>query len=95
MRPIFQGSRLTFRSALTCFRSAFARSPTARRALWILLCFLRGRGDYAGRVLTIRDGDLRALATLYAITPSQFIEMLQQWATLDDSSNLPDTSDRT
>ncbi|KLL12124.1 hypothetical protein BL254_04930 [Protofrankia sp. BMG5.30] len=41
MRPIFQEPRLAFWSALRCFRMAFARSPTARGALWILLCFFR------------------------------------------------------
>ncbi|ONH25207.1 transcriptional regulator [Pseudofrankia asymbiotica] len=55
----------------------------------------RERGDYAGRVLSIRHGDLRTLATLYDRTPDQLIDLLRQWKALDPTSdieNLPDAA---
>ncbi|OAA18455.1 putative transcriptional regulator [Frankia sp. EI5c] len=48
----------------------------------------RERGDYAGRVLSIRDGDLRTLAILYDRTPDQLIDMLRQWKVLDPTSDV-------
>jgi transcriptional regulator with XRE-family HTH domain len=52
----------------------------------------RDRGDYAGRVLSIRAADLRALATLHDLTHDQFIDLLQQWDILDPLSTIPDTA---
>ncbi|MCK9903891.1 transcriptional regulator [Parafrankia colletiae] len=53
----------------------------------------RERGDYAGRVLSIREGDLRTLAILYDRTPDQLIDMLQQWKALDPTSDVEAPSD--
>ncbi|ABD11073.1 transcriptional regulator [Frankia sp. CcI156] len=53
----------------------------------------RERGDYAGRVLSIREGDLRTLATLYTLDRSQLLDRLQQWKVLDPTSATPDLSD--
>lgn len=53
----------------------------------------RERGDYAGRVLSIREGNLRALATLYTLDRSQLLDMLQQWEVLDPTSAARDLSD--
>jgi len=44
------------------------------------------RGDYAGRVLSIRHGDLRSLATIYNLDPDEILEMLRAWRVLDPSS---------
>ena len=41
------------------------------------------RGDYNGRVLTIRTEDLRALAIMYDESPSQLAERLIDWGVLD------------
>lgn len=41
------------------------------------------RGDYNGRVLSIRNEDLRSLAVIYDESPSQFTERLIAWGVLD------------
>lgn len=53
----------------------------------------RERGDYAGRVLSIREGDLRALATLYTLDCDQLLDMLRRWEVLDPTSDVADPSD--
>jgi hypothetical protein len=40
------------------------------------------RGDYNGRVLTIRQDDLRSLAVIYDESPSALTEQLLQWGVL-------------
>jgi len=40
------------------------------------------RGDYNGRVLSIRQEDLRTLAVIYDETPSQLTEQLITWGVL-------------
>jgi len=42
----------------------------------------RQRDDYAGHVLSIREGDLRALALLHDTTPQEFSERLRGWGVL-------------
>lgn len=42
------------------------------------------RGDYNGRVLTLRHEDLRALALLYDTSPALLIEQLAEWGVLGD-----------
>ena len=41
------------------------------------------RGDYNGRVLSIRQEDLRSLAVIYDRSPSQLTEQLIAWGVLD------------
>jgi len=41
------------------------------------------RGDYNGRVLSIRQEDLRTLAVIYDESPSQLTEQLIAWGVLD------------
>ena len=41
------------------------------------------RGDYNGRVLSIRQEDLRSLAVIYDETPSQLTEQLITWGVLN------------
>jgi transcriptional regulator with XRE-family HTH domain len=41
------------------------------------------RGDYNGRVLTIREDDLMALALLYQTTADDLSQRLMQWGLLD------------
>lgn len=43
----------------------------------------RQRDDYAGRVLSIRYGDLTALAVLHATTPAGLTDRLRIWGVLD------------
>jgi hypothetical protein len=40
------------------------------------------RGDYNGRVLSIRQEDLRALAIIYDSSPSQLTDQLIEWGVL-------------
>ena len=41
------------------------------------------RGDYNGRVLSIRQEDLRSLAVIYDASPSALTEQLVAWGVLD------------
>ena len=41
------------------------------------------RGDYNGRVLSIRKEDLRSLAVIYDATPSALTELLIDWGVLN------------
>jgi transcriptional regulator with XRE-family HTH domain len=44
------------------------------------------RGDYNGRVLSIRQEDLRSLAVIYDETPTQLTEQLIAWGVLSSES---------
>src|SRR6204780_2824556 len=44
------------------------------------------RGDYNGRVLSIRQEDLRSLAVIYDRTPSDLTEELISWGILDSDA---------
>jgi hypothetical protein len=37
------------------------------------------RGDYNGRVLSLRDADVQALALLYDQTPAALLETFTNW----------------
>ena len=41
------------------------------------------RGDYNGRVLSIRQDDLRTLAVIYDESPSELTEQLITWGVLN------------
>jgi transcriptional regulator with XRE-family HTH domain len=41
------------------------------------------RGDYNGRVLTIREDDLMALALLYQATPDELARRLNEWGLIN------------
>ncbi|MEP6761200.1 MAG: transcriptional regulator, partial [Sporichthyaceae bacterium] len=41
------------------------------------------RGDYNGRVLSIRQDDLRTLAVIYDESPSMLTEQLIAWGVLN------------
>lgn len=43
------------------------------------------RGDYNGRVLTLRNGDVRALAVVFGITPEEFLDRLDREGVLADA----------
>ena len=40
------------------------------------------RGDYNGKVLSIRTEDLRSLAIIYDMTPGELSEQLVDWGVL-------------
>jgi transcriptional regulator with XRE-family HTH domain len=42
------------------------------------------RGDFNGRVLTIRDDDMMALAILYGTSPAELSRRLEEWGLLVD-----------
>ncbi|MDQ1686623.1 MAG: hypothetical protein QOC82_3360 [Frankiaceae bacterium] len=44
------------------------------------------RGDYNGRVLSIRQEDLRTLAVIYDETPSQLTNQLINWGVLNEEA---------
>jgi transcriptional regulator with XRE-family HTH domain len=44
------------------------------------------RGDYNGRVLSIRQEDLRTLAVIYDETPSQLTNQLIHWGVLNEEA---------
>lgn len=46
------------------------------------------RGDYNGRVLSIRQDDLRTLAVIYDMPPTQLVERLVSWGVLNDSGSV-------
>ena len=41
------------------------------------------RGDYNGRVLSIRQEDMRSLALIYDVTPAGLADLLIEWGVLD------------
>jgi transcriptional regulator with XRE-family HTH domain len=47
------------------------------------------RGDYNGRVLSIRQEDLRSLAVIYDASPSQLTEQLIVWGVLSPEARRP------
>jgi transcriptional regulator with XRE-family HTH domain len=47
------------------------------------------RGDYNGRVLSIRADDLRALAIVYDLTPPGLVDRLTEWGILVASDPRP------
>lgn len=47
------------------------------------------RGDYNGRVLTVRQDDLMTLALLYDESPGVLLERLVDWKVLDGSVRAP------
>jgi transcriptional regulator with XRE-family HTH domain len=55
-----------------------AAAPLARYAATIQA----QREDYNGRILSIRDDDVRALAAIYDETPAQLTERLRRWGVL-------------
>lgn len=47
------------------------------------------RGDYNGRVLSVRAEDMRTLAVLYGVTPATLVAQLRAWGVLEgDASGL-------
>ena len=48
------------------------------------------RGDYNGRVITIRQEDLRALAVIYDDSPSHFAQRLVSWGVLNSETRTID-----
>jgi transcriptional regulator with XRE-family HTH domain len=49
------------------------------------------RGDYNGRVLSIRADDLRALAIVYDLSPAGLVERLTEWGVLVQGDARPPT----
>lgn len=46
------------------------------------------RGDYNGKVLTIRSEDLRSLAVIYDLSPEDLTEQLVEWGVLPAGTEL-------
>jgi hypothetical protein len=69
-------------------------APTAQLLRRWVATIQGERDDYAGHVLSIRHGDLRALATLYTLPPEALLEQLRHWDVLDARTDLPHPTDR-
>ena len=65
--------------------AAAGRCPPRRPARWRATppTIQAQRGDYNGRVLSIRQDDLRTLAVIYDESPSQLAEQLITWGVLN------------
>ena len=57
---------------LTAEQVVNALKPLSRYAVTIQ----QQRGDYNGRVLTLRNDDVRALAVVFGVSPEEFVERL-------------------
>ena len=57
---------------LTADQVATVLKPLSRYAVTIQ----QQRGDYNGRVLTLRNDDVRALAVVFGVSPDEFVERL-------------------
>ena len=57
--------------------------PAARQFVEAAVAAGIPRGDYNGRVLSVRHEDLRSLAVIYDETPSQLTEQLISWGVLN------------
>ncbi len=62
--------------------SAERAGPLARYAATIQ----SQRGDYNGKVLSIRQEDLRTLAVIYDTSPGQLADELVGWGVLDPAA---------
>jgi transcriptional regulator with XRE-family HTH domain len=82
--PLAQGARIVVN--LQLLRDAPDAAGRLRRFTG-LIC--RQRGDYNGRVLSLRGGDLRTLAVLYDTTPDDLTERLREWNVLVDPPSTP------
>ncbi|ORT98472.1 transcriptional regulator [Frankia casuarinae] len=87
LRP--QAARVVLNLPAMVRVSAAAAGPLRR---WVAE-IQRARDDYAGRVLSIREGDLRTLATLYTLNRDQLLDLLQEWMVLDPMSSIASASD--
>jgi hypothetical protein len=46
------------------------------------------RGDYNGKILTIRAEDLRSLAVIYDLAPEELTDQLVEWGVLPAGTEL-------
>ena len=51
------------------------------------------RGDWNGRVMTIRGEDLRTLGVIYEMAPSDLVKMLTEWDVLNPAAARPVSED--
>ena len=65
--------------------SGWVGCPPRRPARWPATCstIQCQRGDYNGRVLSVRQDDLRTLAVIYDESPSVLVEQFIAWGVLD------------
>jgi transcriptional regulator with XRE-family HTH domain len=75
---------------LTKLEGVDEAAPLVRYARSIVL----ERGDWNGRVLSIRKDDVRALCSMLQVDESGLIELLDRWQVLSDSSQVIDLTDK-
>jgi hypothetical protein len=66
---------------------ALQQVPEAESVLRYLRSIILERGDYNGRVLTVRRDDLRAICSLVRLEEAQALERLAVWGALVDTSS--------
>jgi transcriptional regulator with XRE-family HTH domain len=64
--------------------------PDAESVLRYLQSIIVERGDYNGRVLSVRRDDLRAIASLLEADEPQALDRLSGWDALVDAATAPD-----
>jgi transcriptional regulator with XRE-family HTH domain len=72
----------TGRLRLDLERLAMAPADKTGPLLRYVAAIQAQRGDYNGRVLSIRQDDLRTLAVIYDVAPAQLAERLAEWGVL-------------
>jgi transcriptional regulator with XRE-family HTH domain len=75
---------------LTRLEGVDEAAPLVRYARSIVL----ERGDWNGRVLSIRKDDVRALCSMLQVDESGLVELLDRWQVLSDSSQVIDLTDK-
>lgn len=65
---------------------ALQQVPEAEAVLRYLRSIILERGDYNGRVLSVRRDDLRAICSLLRTDEAATLERLHQWGALVDGS---------
>ena len=75
---------------LTNLEGIEAAAPLVRYARSIVL----ERGDWNGRVLSIRKDDVRALCSMLQVDESGLCELLEKWNVLAESSQVIDLTDK-
>jgi transcriptional regulator with XRE-family HTH domain len=66
--------------------AALERLPEAAPVYRYAHAIAMERGDYNGRVISLRHDDVRMLGAVYQLAEAQFIDRLREWAVLADAA---------
>jgi transcriptional regulator with XRE-family HTH domain len=65
--------------------AALERLPEAAPVYRYAHAIAMERGDYNGRVISLRHDDVRMLGAVYQLAENQFVERLREWGVLADA----------